>query len=178
MQLNLLEKKLKIKKNGVDQVDLLTPSIRYTSYNFDILDAFYVGEDLEMRPDLLSKVAFGNTYEWDVICKFNGISNPFAISRNDFIMVPELGWMDLQLHNPIQDNIYQDIRSQYLDEDKYTQIDQKKQEYNKLVKDLYSVNRKAKFNETPLPPNLAQFGETEIKIDGKSAILGGDVSGE
>ena len=175
MNLELLDRKIVIKKNGVDMFDLLTASVRYQSYNFYIIDSFYVGEDLEMRADLLSKAVYGNTDNWDVILKFNGISNPFALSKEDFILIPELGWMDGQMYDPISDDPAQDVRSQYLDTSKVSPIDPKKQEYDKLVKDLYSVNRNAKFNTTPLPPNLAQFGTSEVKNVNGSIILGTNV---
>ncbi len=176
MDLELLSNKINIKKNGIDMTDILTASVKYQGYDYVIIDGFYIGEDLEMRADLLSQTVYGNTHNWDIILKFNGISNPFALSREDFILIPELGWMDAQLYDPIGDDPAQDVRSQYLDTTKSSTIDPKKQEYNKLVKDLYSVNRNAVFNKIPLPPNLAQFGEGEIKIIDGSIILGPNVS--
>jgi hypothetical protein len=36
----------------------------------------------------------------------------------------------------------------------------KKLEYDKMIKSLQQTNKNAIFNKVPLPPNLAQIGET------------------
>lgn len=176
MDCELINIKLNITKNGTAMTDLLTQSVAYKSYDFYIIDSFYIGEDLEMRADLLSQAIYGNTHNWDVILKFNGISNPFAIAKEDFIIIPELGWMDTQLASPTLNDTSQDIRSQYIDASKTTGIDAKKQEYNKLIKDLYNINKNASFNKIALSPNLAQFGDTEVKKVGTEIILGPNVT--
>ena len=172
MEFKIINKKPIINKNGENVVDLATKSIEYKSFDYYIVDAFYVSEDIEMRPDLLSYAIYGNTDDWDKILKFNGISNPFSLGKNDFILVPELSWMGDQMYDPLENPISEDIRSQYLDNSKVTNVDPKKLEYDKLVKDLQSINKKAQFNKIALPPNLAQFGETEVTKENGKIILG------
>lgn len=172
MEFKLLQNKPIVNKNDEEVVDLLTKSIEYKNYDFFIIDAFHVGEDLEMRPDLISYAIYGNIDDWDAILKFNGISNPFSISKDDFLLVPELNWIADQLYDPMENLLSEDIRSQYLDSTKKTNIDEKKQEYDKLVKQLQRINKNANFNQLPLTPNLAQIGDTEVKKENGKIILG------
>lgn len=178
MELNLLNRKIKrTKEDGTEIVDLLTASVRFKSTDFFITDGFLIGDDLVMRPDLLSQVVYGNTNNWDALLKFNGISNPFAMDSGDLMLVPELGWMDFQMEDPAKNANNEDVRSQYIDETKENEIDIKKLEYNRLVNELYKVNKNAKFAAFPLPPNLAQPGDKEATlVDGRSVVLGNDVS--
>lgn len=52
-------------------------------YNFHRVDA-----DEEMRPDLISNLYYGNENFVDIICKYNNISNPFSLERNQLIKIP------------------------------------------------------------------------------------------
>jgi hypothetical protein len=176
MDCELLQSKPIITKNGISMVDLLTQSIQYQDYNFYIVDAFYLSEDLEMRADLLSQAVYGNNHNWDVILKFNGISNPFALSKEDFLLIPELGWMENQLYDPTEDDPNADVRSQYVDPTKVSPTDPTSVDYANLVKKLYVVNKNAAFNKVALPPNLAQFGDSEVKLVNNQIILGPNVT--
>lgn len=42
----------------------------------------------EMRPDLISNLYYGNENYVDIICKYNSISNPFSLERNQLIKIP------------------------------------------------------------------------------------------
>ena len=171
MNFELLNKKPKITKNNKEIIDIVSKSIQYNNHDYFIIDSFYVGADLEMRPDLLSNVVYGNNTSWDLLLKFNGISNPFSLAKDDFIMVPELSWMNEQTYEN-KNNIESDIRSPYIDNTKNTTKDTNKNEYDKLVKILYSVNKNAKFNKDLLPPNMSQQGDSEIKVTDDKIILG------
>jgi len=46
------------------------------------------------RPDLISKVYYGSDSYGDLICKLNGISNPFEINEGDIIILPTSGMLD------------------------------------------------------------------------------------
>lgn len=86
-----------------------------TSFEFS---AYIVPQEYTARPDLLSKKAYGDSMYADVICKINGISNPFELNEGMVIALPapeyildfavkpkdnELEKDDIQL--PIQKNI-------------------------------------------------------------------------
>lgn len=54
-------------------------------YDFNI---FEVTEKYIARPDLISLDAYGDTMFADVICKLNGISNPFEMNKGLKIVLP------------------------------------------------------------------------------------------
>lgn len=71
-----------------DIVNLLdtTFEIPY-SYNYSV---FEVTEDYIARPDLISYDAYGDTMYTDVICKINGISNPFELNEGMILIIPSI----------------------------------------------------------------------------------------
>lgn len=48
-----------------------------------------VKEDEEMRLDLISTEYYGTENFLDVLCKYNGISNPFSLYRNQILKIPK-----------------------------------------------------------------------------------------
>lgn len=49
-----------------------------------------VTEDYIARPDLISFVIYGTDKYADAICKINGISNPFELNEDMFLLIPSL----------------------------------------------------------------------------------------
>jgi hypothetical protein len=54
-----------------------------SEYNWHLVD-----ETEEMRPDLISNLYYGTENYTDIICKYNSISNPFSLERNQLIKIP------------------------------------------------------------------------------------------
>ncbi len=166
MLLKILEYKPTIKdKYGNEILDLTKRSINYKDdINYKIIDMFMVGEDMTMRPDLINYLAYNTVDEFDLLLKFNGISNPFSIDVDDVIFVPEKNFMDKQIDKTKED-IKKSIYQQYVDPSKKFKQDVRLQDY------LSKVNSKriSKYN---LPPNLAKPGSTEAKITNGSISLG------
>lgn len=54
-------------------------------YEYEILE---VTEKYIARPDLLSKDIYGDTLYSDLLCKLNGISNPFELNTGMILVVP------------------------------------------------------------------------------------------
>ena len=52
-----------------------------------IVNEYYVA-----RPDLISLAVFGTDEYADMICKFNGISNPFEINEDMVLFMPPMHW--------------------------------------------------------------------------------------
>ena len=67
---NLLDQTFVLPKKGFD-------------YN-----VFEVSEEYIARPDLISYDAYGDTMFTDVICKINGISNPFELNAGMKLILP------------------------------------------------------------------------------------------
>ena len=42
------------------------------------------------RPDLISLAVYGEDTFADIICKINGISNPFELNENDILIIPHI----------------------------------------------------------------------------------------
>lgn len=51
---------------------------------------FTVSKEHVARPDLISKFAYGDEMYADIICKMNGISNPFELNEGMRIAIPDL----------------------------------------------------------------------------------------
>lgn len=55
------------------------------SYEYEILE---VTERYVARPDILSKDIYGDTLYSDLLCKLNGISNPFELNVGMILIIP------------------------------------------------------------------------------------------
>ncbi len=60
-----------------------------------IVNKYYVA-----RPDLLSLALYGSDDYADVLCKVNGISNPFELNEDDVLFVPSIDYLD-ECYNPV-----------------------------------------------------------------------------
>lgn len=163
MNSEILKRKPIIKKDDEEIIDLTAQSIRYIDMEPVIIDSFYVGDDMVMRPDLISYAGYNSVDHFDLILKFNAISNPFAIDKNTYILVPDLKYMYECLTNPKQTDIGKEIRDQYIDEKKEPKIDSKRLEFHKAIAELRKKTRGVDFAEFNLPPNISMPGEGEAK---------------
>lgn len=175
MDSKIIERKPEIQKGDEVLIDLTSPSLRYNEDTIPILDAFYVGEDMVMRADLLSHAAYGNVEGWELLLKYNSISNPFAIQQGDFILIPELSAMEDSLVDTTKDKSEEDIRSQYVDVNKKSTIDPKLKEYQDFIQKLRKTSP-AVFS-SGLPPNISQVGDKEASlIDAGVLALGNNIT--
>lgn len=71
---------------GEDIYDLMSFTfVIPDSYSYDLIE---VTEEYIARPDLLSYEAYGDTSYADIICKLNGISNPFELNVGMKLILP------------------------------------------------------------------------------------------
>lgn len=162
MQSKILENKKLIKKDGVLFVDLTTTSVRYKQSG-TVIDAFYIGEDMVMRIDSASYAAYGNTDNYDILCKYNGISNPFSLDVGQLLKIPDLSFMLNSIENPSQATVADEVRNQYIDSNKKSTIDPNKLQYDKIIQNAGNIMG-VQFSQYNLPPNMAAPGESEAKI--------------
>ena len=88
----ILKNKGKLYKKNSDGtteefLDLLTKSCNSmdsTAGDIIIVNKYYIA-----RPDLISLAVYGSDEYADLICKYNGISNPFELNENDVIVLPQ-----------------------------------------------------------------------------------------
>lgn len=83
--------------------------INLASQTFHFPDTFnykliQVGEGYIARPDKISKDLYGVPVYGDLICKINGISNPFELNEGDIIVVPDAQYLQDFIVEPQEDN--------------------------------------------------------------------------
>lgn len=69
-------------------IDLMTPTSKYGVCQFS--EVIVVNEHYVARPDLISLAMYGEDRFADIICKYNGISNPFELNENDVLLIPQV----------------------------------------------------------------------------------------
>lgn len=124
--------------NLLDRTFQLPPQ----GFDFNILE---VTEEYIARPDLISKDAYGDTMFADIICKINGISNPFELNVGMRLILPSPDYiLDFAITpNPIEDE---------------------KDETYISAPVAKSTTEKRKANE-------AIIGDSRFKIDSSSGII-------
>jgi len=91
---NLLNNKPSIEIDNENGIDLLYKTLNYVddgSYrgHFIQVNEYYVA-----RPDLISLACYGEDKYGDIICKLNGISNPFELNENMIIFIPTMEYIN------------------------------------------------------------------------------------
>jgi len=88
----ILANKNKINLKGEDVYDLLSGKsfvdMKLSNGNFVVVNKYYVA-----RPDLISLACYGEDMYGDIICKVNGISNPFELNEDDLLFIPSIDFV-------------------------------------------------------------------------------------
>lgn len=120
-----------------------------------------------MRPDLVSEKLYANQEYWDVLLKFNGISNPFSLDIGEILLAPSTNTLD-KLIVPSKEVV-----------EKGTEPAKKNEEALIKPKTMTDVNRLASIRKTAtevVPPNVNLTGAQNIKVVNGQVILGGDMT--
>ena len=108
---------------------------------------FEVTKEYIARPDLISYDAYGDSMHADIICKLNGVSNPFELNEGMKLVIPSPEYiMDFAVHPSTKDN---DIN---------WGISEKKRNSTKT-------------KQSKRQPNEAIIGDTRFKVDAASGII-------
>jgi len=87
----IINYKPKVTRNGITFIDLMgknfTP-VEGVDGDFIIVNKYYVA-----RPDLISLAVYQTDSYADIICKVNGISNPFEMNEDDILFLPHVDYM-------------------------------------------------------------------------------------
>jgi hypothetical protein len=132
-----------------------------------------------MRPDIASKSAYGTAEYWDILLKFNGISNPFSISKEDRLLVPSLDDMaENMAPSGQQDQLARAVRQQYIDVSKKAKQDPRLAEIEKKRREAQRKKAQgaAVASVNNLPPNIAEEGDREIIVKGGKVQFGPNIS--
>lgn len=95
---NILENKPSIDIKGERGIDLLSKSIdnsRGLSGSFLEVNEYYIA-----RPDLISLAVYGDDQYADIICKLNGISNPFELNEGQILFIPSTSILTSIINKP------------------------------------------------------------------------------
>jgi hypothetical protein len=77
------------KPNGDQVIDLIRRAVSFIGVKSNVGQGYLVNEDTVMRPDLIAQQFYGDSSATDLLLKYNGYSNPFAIDINDFFRIPD-----------------------------------------------------------------------------------------
>lgn len=143
----VLNNKKRIKSHWLqeDIINLGDPSfVIPDSYQYEILE---VTDKYVARPDLLSFDIYGDVLFSDLLCKLNGISNPFELNKGTLMIIPSPDCIMEFMHEPDINEIDVDADSN----DNHKPISKQK-------------NEKRKANESVL-------GDARFKIDKSRGII-------
>lgn len=122
--------------NLLDKTFIIPDSFTYEVFN--------VTEEYIARPDLISLQFYNMTDYGDLLCKINGISNPFELNKDTMLIIPNIN----------------DIANFYYNDKQYVEEDSKNND--KPVAKKSTEKRKA---------NEAVISDTRFKIDSKNRII-------
>ena len=88
----LINTKPLIQSNDQSYQDLLAKSFNDDKTYY--ADVIIVNEYYVARPDLISLAMYGDDKYGDILCKINGISNPFELNENDVILIPNIEFLN------------------------------------------------------------------------------------
>jgi hypothetical protein len=154
------------KPNGDRVVDLVS-----STYDFQKLDDFsqgviLVNSEEAMRPDLVSDRIYGDHNYYDLILKYNGISNPFSLDFGEVLLAPPFKSMEKAVVPP---KVFLDRGEERArTEDKLLEPKNKKDE-----KRLTALRKKVK---EVVPPNVNITGNQNVKVREGRVIFGEDVT--
>jgi hypothetical protein len=161
---DLLRRKNVIDRSGIKFTDLIHSTFKFGSTEGNpSMGTVLVGEFETMRPDQISDRIYGKIQHWDVLLKYNGISNPFSIQSEDFLYAPV---SDTMLSSYKKPDIIQE-RDQKEASPTNPVIDPKTQKDKDRLKVLQ--NRVGEV----LPPNVNRSDRKNIEKSGGKVIFGG-----
>ena len=167
----LTSKPIAVNQFNENIIDLTSPSFIYKN-DVTVISTGIVSDELEMRPDLVAKIYYGDISKLDFVLKFNGISNPFSLEMGTILLIGDLDEMKQNFSsesNVNQETNQVDIRAKFFDEKRLSKKDVKRLELIKKKSQEFSNGA------SNLPPNMADMGSQEIKIQDGVVIFGGDV---
>lgn len=162
----ILNKKSFTKLNGELVVDLVRRSVSFLGIRLNSGIIYQVTDESVMRADLIANYYYQDSSICDLLLKYNGYSNPFAIDINDLIRIPEVSTLSsfgepgslLEIGKPRKKkvtNVFQPA----------TRQDTRR--LNFLIK-------KAGAGTAPIPPNIAITNG--VTISNGKIIFGADVT--
>ena len=162
----LRAKKLFTNLTGESIIDLISATFKYSTSS-NSAGTIIVNEYEVMRPDLISDRIYSNYENWDVILKFNGISNPFSLDFGEVLLAPPFNEISTMISPPI--NVVEKGKEP-------AKKNESKLITPKTPKDKQRLDSlRTKVSEV-VPPNFNLTGSKNIKVVDGNVIFGGDMT--
>lgn len=152
---------------GDSIVDIISSTFNFAKGGNSIGGFTRVQEEEKMRPDLVSDRIYSDQKYWDIILKYNGISNPFSILPGELLLTPILSKLD-SLIVPPKKVVEKGVSSNQSNEAKLM-----KPKNVKDKKRLAAIKEKTK---EVVPPNINTSGNKNVKVRDGKVIFGEDVT--
>ena len=123
----LINYKPTITKDNETYIDLLSKTYdegMVGSFSPIVVNKYYVA-----RPDLISLAVYGDDKYGDIICKVNGISNPFELNEDMLILLPNVEFLSsCVLKNQKKSDLIEDPKTDRIYKNNETNLQKKKNE--------------------------------------------------
>lgn len=107
LEYKLLDKKPHINTDDDTYIDLLTKT--YDDTQKFACVPLMVNKHYVARPDLIALAALGDDKYADILCKLNGISNPFELNEEMIILIPNFDYVnDCVINSSISSELVND----------------------------------------------------------------------
>jgi hypothetical protein len=159
-------KNIFIKENGEKLIDLISSTFKFNGNGASLGPVLVLPEEA-MRPDLVAERIYGNQDRWDVLLKFNGVSNPFSLDSDTLLLAPSDMVFSKMVTSP------KTVPDKGGDRGKTNSDVTMKPKTKKDQKRLDSLKKKIK---EVTPPNVNMTGESNIKVVNGRVIFGSNIS--
>lgn len=160
-------KKIIAKLNGDTLVDLIS-----STFSFERTSTFTEGmtrvkEDEAMRPDLVSMRMYSKENYYDVILKYNGISNPFSLAPGEILAIPPFKEFERMIVPPRE---IPEKGKELMSNSEDRLLNPKTLKDKKRLESLKTSTREI------VPPNVNTKGNTNVKVKDGRVVFGEDVT--
>ena len=164
----ILRNKLEyVKENGDRLIDLISSTFDFKKGGQFNAGLIRVSEEESMRPDLISSRIYTESSNWDILLKYNGISNPFSINSGEILVSPAFNSMDDFVVSP----------RAIIEKGKEKALNNENKLINPTsVKDKKRVEALKDRVSELVPPNVNTSGNKNVKIKDGKVIFGEDVT--
>lgn len=156
-----------------EMYDLLSKTFELTpDFNATI---YVVEEDEVARMDLVSKHVYGDEMYADVICKVNGISNPYEINKGTMLIMPDPNYLSSLMVSPDkgwnEDIIGDTVNPLYIKGEDTTLGKSSLELRDGETLQTNSVPQPVTKKDKRIKPNQAKKGDKNFRIKGTGNVI-------
>jgi hypothetical protein len=162
----LYNKRSFTKACGDTVIDLMERAVSFIGIKSNSGQPYIVSEDTAMRPDLIAHKFYNDSSKVDLLLKYNGYSNPFAIGENTVIIVPDSGALNKFSLKPPRPSFNEPRKKKAnVKFEPKTQKDKKRLEF---------LANRGGVSAPPVAPNVAL--DKGVKVQNGQIVFGSDVT--